>query len=138
MFDPERFMLAQKSIYSKVIAELLNGRKLTHWMWFIFPQLKRLSRSTTANYFGLDDINAAKTYLEHTILGPRLIEASEVILVNSNLSIGSILGQTDSMKLRSSATLFAIASGEAVFSTIITTFYDGQPCEETLSLLKKY
>lgn len=136
MLTPERFLLAQKDQYGQAIAELRTGRKVTHWMWFIFPQLKELGRSKTANYFGLDDLEAARTYLEHSLLGPRLIEASSVLLIKSNHSIGAILGQTDSLKLRSSATLFAMAGDEPVFSTLLRTFYDGQPCKQTLNLLQ--
>jgi uncharacterized protein (DUF1810 family) len=136
MFAPERFILAQKDQYRQAIGELRIGRKETHWMWFIFPQLKELGRSRTANYFGLDDLDAARIYLEHTLLGPRLIEASTVLLVKSSRSISTILEQTDSLKLRSCATLFAMAGDEPVFSTLLSAFYDGQPCQQTLNILQ--
>lgn len=92
MFDPERFISAQKDHYAQAITELHSGRKTTHWMWFIFPQLKGLGKSKTANYFGLDDIDAAKAYLEHIELGPRLLHASNVILLKSGNPIASVLG----------------------------------------------
>lgn len=136
MFYPERFILAQTENYDQAIAELRAGRKETHWMWYIFPQLKNLGRSKTANYFGLDDLEAAQMYLEHSILGPRLIEASKALLINSNRSPSTILGQIDSLKLRSSATLFALAGDELIFSTVLRVFYSGQECAQTLKLLK--
>ncbi len=136
MFDPQRFILAQKDQYSKALAELRAGRKETHWMWFIFPQLKELGRSTTAKHFGLDDLAAATAYLEHTLLGPRLIEVSTALLVNSGRSIDTIMGQTDSLKLRSSATLFSMAGNEPIFGTLLRVFYDERPCERTLNILR--
>jgi len=106
-FDPDRFVQAQAPVWDRVRAELAAGRKESHWMWFVFPQLAALGRSATAKHFGLDDLQAARAYLAHPVLGPRLIEAARLMLRHQGQPPEAVLGGIDAMKLRSSMTLFA-------------------------------
>ena len=105
MGDLTRFEIAQVDTYEYALAELRQGCKVSHWMWFIFPQLKSLGRSGTAKFYGIVDLDEARAYLADPDLGPRLIETSKAILSNSNRSVEQILGTVDALNLRSSATL---------------------------------
>lgn len=140
MDDLTRFEIAQLDTYESALAELRQGCKVTHWMWFIFPQLKSLGRSGTAKFYGIVDLDEARAYLADPDLGPRLIESSKVILSNSNRSAEQILGTVDALKLRSSATLFREAADNTetreIFQAIIATFYEGKLCDATLDQLK--
>lgn len=132
----ERFVAAQAPVYAQVVAELEAGRKTSHWMWFIFPQLRGLGRSPTALHFGIEDLGEAKAYLRHPVLGPRLVECSRLVLAVEGRSATAIFGSPDDLKLRSAMTLFGRATAEeAVFAAVLETYYDGQEDPATLALL---
>lgn len=131
----ERFLKAQENSYPVALKEIKNGRKLSHWIWYIFPQLAELGISSTAKYYGIKDINEAKQYLENPVLRERLIEISTELLKNDNTSV-SILGYVDSMKVKSCMTLFHEADPSIeVFSKVIEKFYNGKYDDMTLDIL---
>lgn len=133
-FDPDRFVQAQAPVWDRVRAELAAGRKESHWMWFVFPQLASLGRSATARHFGLDDLQAARAYLAHPVLGPRLVEAAGLMLRHRGQPPEAVLGGIDAMKLRSSMTLFSHVPGaDPVFAKVLSTFHDGAECPLTLA-----
>jgi uncharacterized protein (DUF1810 family) len=132
--DLERFIVAQDQVLDAVRAELGAGRKLTHWMWFVFPQLATLGRSATAHYYGIADLAEAKLYYAHRVLGPRLVECSGLVLDHDGESAHDIFGAPDDLKLRSSMTLFhRAAPDEAVFSAVLLRYFEG--AEDPLTLL---
>jgi uncharacterized protein (DUF1810 family) len=127
--DLERFVQAQDSggTYQRAVAELRSGRKTTHWMWFIFPQIAGLGRSATAQAYAISDLAEAQAYLAHPILGPRLIECAEIVAAQQGRSAEQIFGGIDAIKLRSSMTLFAHAApDQTIFQQVIDQYYDGQ------------
>ncbi len=133
--DLERFVEAQSGIFDSVRSELTAGRKANHWMWFIFPQLRGLGRSATAHYFGVTSGAEARAYLEHAVLGPRLRECVEIILVAKGTA-HEIFGSPDDLKLRSSLTLFAaVAPEELIFQKGLERFFAGEPDPLTLAAL---
>ena len=135
MPDLERFVAAQAPVWDDVLAELGAGRKRTHWMWFVFPQVAGLGRSATAQHFALDDLADARAYLAHPVLGPRLREACDVLLGLDGTTAHAVLGDPDDLKLRSSMTLFAAADpAEPRFPAVLAQWYDG-PDERTAQLL---
>jgi uncharacterized protein (DUF1810 family) len=130
--DLERFVKAQDSggTYQRAVAELRSGRKTTHWMWFIFPQIAGLGRSATAQAYAISDLAEAQAYLAHPILGPRLIECAEIVAAQQGRSAEQIFGGIDAIKLRSSMTLFAHAApDQTIFQQVIDQYYDGQDPE---------
>jgi uncharacterized protein (DUF1810 family) len=131
--DLQRFIDAQEHVYETALAELEAGRKRTHWMWFIFPQLAVLGRSHNAKFYGIRDLEEAEAYLAHPVLGERLKACARAVLGHPDTPIDTIMGTIDAMKLRSCATLFRGAGGDAdtVFQDVLDTFYDGMPCELT-------
>ena len=132
----ERFIDAQSDTFETALSELRSGRKQSHWMWFIFPQLAGLGRSPTARYFGIASIAEARDYLADPLLGPRLRSVSEALLRwADDRSADDILGPVDAMKLRSSMTLFEAASDDPLFSQLLDSFYSGARDERTLALL---
>ncbi|RJK97364.1 DUF1810 domain-containing protein [Paracoccus aestuarii] len=132
----DRFVTAQRGTHDAALAQLRRGRKTGHWMWFVFPQLRGLGRSQTAQVFGIADLDEARDYLAHPILGPRLRDCTAAMLGHDALTAEDILGPVDAMKLRSSATLFAAAGqGPEPFDRVIAQFYGGQPCQATLAML---
>ena len=137
MPDFARFIEAQSSVYVSVLEELAAGRKTTHWMWFIFPQLKALGRSGTAKFYGLEDRAEAVAYWRHPVLGERLKQCTRVVLVTQgNKTAHNIFGSPDDLKLRSCMTLFdAVAPGEPVFGDVLARFYAGEPDSATLAEL---
>ena len=131
--DPEsldRFVAAQDRVYAVALSELERGRKESHWMWFIFPQLRGLGQSAMSHLYGIVDRDEARRYLAHPLLGPRLIACAQAVLAHDDRTAEAIFGTFDAGKLRSSATLFAV-DGPAVFTTILDTFFDGRPCPVT-------
>ena len=136
-FNLERFLKAQESSYDIALQELNDGRKRSHWMWYIFPQLKALGYSETALYYGIADMEETKSYLAHPILKARLVACCEAILLHKDKSALRILGDIDAMKLKSSMTLFALASDEenSVFHQVLTQFYDGKMDAKTKEIL---
>jgi len=135
-FNLARFIDAQKGVYDTALAELKAGRKTTHWMWFVFPQIAGLGRSSTARHFALSGLDEAITYLDHPLLGKRLVECTEAVNGLSSLSAYAIFGSPDDLKFHSSMTLFAEASPESpVFRTALDHYFDGKPDPATLGLL---
>ena len=135
-YDLERFVAAQAQAYSRVVAELSDGRKRSHWMWFIFPQIEGLGFSTMAQRFAIRSRAEAATYLAHGILGPRLIECTRLVLAVKNRTIHEILGSPDDLKFRSSMTLFGAVSENPIFGQAISACYGGAKDQATLEILR--
>jgi len=135
--DPlERFVRAQERDYAQALAELSAGRKRSHWIWYILPQLRELGRSQMARDYGIADRSEAARYFAHPVLGPRLVECVNAILRHSDRSAVEILGDIDALKFRSCLTLFAaVAPDEPAFTLALATYYQGQSDSETLRLL---
>ena len=137
MPDLERFVAAQAQNYPQALAELRNGRKTSHWMWYLFPQITGLGRSETARFYAIRDRAEARAYLAHPRLGPRLAEATDAVLAHAGRwSAEQMLGPIDAIKLRSSMTLFEAAGGGSRFAQCLDAFYGGARDPETLRLLK--
>jgi uncharacterized protein (DUF1810 family) len=135
-FDLQRFVNAQNPVYEKVCAELRAGQKESHWMWFIFPQLRGLGSSAMAIAFGIVSRHEAAAYLDHAVLGPRLLECTRLVSLVEGRSISQILGYPDDLKFRSSMTLFAnVASGNQVFNDALDKYFGGEPDPLTLERL---
>ena len=136
-FDLDRFVMAQAPLYDIALAELIGGRKLTHWMWFIFPQLRGLGRSSVAHRYGIGSLDEARAYLAHPVLGPRLKECVTVVLDCGETDPGVIFGSPDDMKFISSMTLFSVAGGgdDALFGAALAKFSHGDKDGRTLTLL---
>ena len=131
--DLERFVTAQDSAgtYRRAVAELRNGRKTSHWMWFVFPQIAGLGRSGMAQAYAINDLAEAQAYLAHPVLGPRLVECADIVASITGLTAEHIFGGIDAIKLRSSMTLFAHADpDQTIFHQVIDQYYDG-PDPET-------
>lgn len=133
----DRFTDAQKTAYQIALAEVRNGRKVSHWMWFIFPQLRGLGQSNTAWYYGIEDLEEAKAYLAHPVLGQRLREITQAALELRETDPMGIFGWPDTMKFRSCMTLFAQVSGDDLFTRALEKFFGGQADFRTLDLLKR-
>ena len=121
-----RFIKAQEMYYPLVLNELMSGRKRTHWMWFIFPQLAKFGHSAQAKYYGIDDVAHAKAYLSHPVLGERLRECCALLLNIPHHDSVAIFGELDSLKLQSSMTLFDLASGDDVFFAVLQKYFAGE------------
>jgi uncharacterized protein (DUF1810 family) len=137
--DLDRFVRAQDDggTYDRALAELRAGRKATHWMWFVFPQVAGLGHSPTAQAYAIADLAEARAYLAHDVLGPRLRACCRALLDLGDVSAKQVLGEVDAMKLRSSMTLFALADPlEGVFADVLDRFYDGEQDGRTVSLLE--
>jgi uncharacterized protein (DUF1810 family) len=135
-FDLERFVAAQAEAYSRVVAELSDGRKRSHWMWFIFPQIAGLGSSAMAQRFAIRSRAEAAAYLVHGILGPRLIECTQRVLAVKSRTIHDILGSPDDLKFRSSMTLFAAVSENPIFGQAVSVYYGGAGDQGTLEILQ--
>jgi len=134
----QRFVEAQAPVYAEVCSELAAARKRTHWMWFIFPQIKGLGLSAMAQHYGIESIDEARAYWQHPILGRRLTECTDLLLRTSAKSAHDIFGAPDDLKLRSCMTLFAEATdAEPVFKQVLDRFFDGRPDARTLALLRQ-
>lgn len=138
-FDLQRFVHAQETVYTQALAELCDGRKRTHWMWFIFPQIDGLGHSATTKHYAIKSRAEARQYLAHPVLGARVTECAETILKIKGRSAYAIFGSPDDMKLKSSMTLFAtVADSGAVFEQVLTMYFQGQRDTRTLSLLAQH
>ncbi|WP_188063201.1 DUF1810 domain-containing protein [Sphingobium sp. KCTC 72723] len=135
----QRFLDAQHPAYATALTELRRGRKTTHWMWFVFPQLAGLGRSPTAQHYGIASLAQARAYLEHATLGQRLQECVRALqdLPHGNSAAG-VLGDVDAMKLRSSLTLFEAAGGGGLFSAALERWFGGVRDDTTLALLGRH
>ncbi len=136
--DLDRFVTAQKGIYERALAELRDGRKTSHWMWFIFPQMRGLGQSQMAWTYGISGIEEARDYLAHPLLGPRLIECVAAVNALEGKSASEIFGYPDDIKFRSSMTLFAETAGAgSVFAAAVEKYFAGKPDRRTLDLLSE-
>lgn len=139
MADPfalERFVQAQEPLIADIRRELSAGRKRSHWMWFVFPQLRALGRSPTAQHYGIASLAEAQAYMAHPVLGPRLVECAGLVLAVERRSAHEIFGSPDDMKLRSSMTLFAGAAPDTpVFGEVLRRYYNSEPDPKTIELL---
>ena len=135
-FDLRRFLQAQDRDYDTALSEIRSGRKQSHWMWYVFPQFEGLGFSHTSRHYSIKSISEAEAYLAHPILGPRLIECAQAALDVQSRSALEIFGSPDDIKLRSSATLFALVSPPgSVFQQILEKYFQGRRDEATLSLV---
>lgn len=133
----ERYNLKPAAAYPIALKEVRNGRKLSHWMWYIFPQLRGLGRSNTSWYYGIEDLDEAKAYLEHPVLGQRLREITRAALDLTETDPVKIFGRPDNMKFRSCMTLFALVSEDDLFARALDKFFDGREDSGTMKLLKQ-
>ncbi len=135
-FDLARFVSAQQHSYAQALAEIRAARKRSHWMWFVFPQIAGLGSSPMAQRYAIGSLAEARAYLQHPVLGPRLVECSESACAIDGRSAHEIFGSPDDVKLRSSATLFdAVSSPESVFDRLLEKFFDGQRDAKTLAII---
>ena len=135
-YDLARFVRAQAEVYASVVAELSSGRKRSHWIWFIFPQCDGLGSSPTARRFAIHSLGEAQAYLEHPVLGARLIECMRIVIGLHGLTASAIFGELDAMKFRSSMTLFSHAAGKgSVFEEALSRYYAGERDALTLQWL---
>ncbi|MGE6740041.1 DUF1810 domain-containing protein [Allorhizobium pseudoryzae] len=134
--DLSRFLSAQQPVYAQALQELKDGRKRSHWMWFIFPQIRGLGHSPMAERYAIVSRAEAEAYLAHPLLGNRLLDCTEAMLTHKDRSAHAILGSPDDLKFRSSMTLFdAVSKKGSAFGQALLQFYDGQPDEATLARL---
>lgn len=132
----KRFLDAQATDFDRALAEIKSGRKQSHWMWYIFPQIAGLGVSETARFYAIKDLQEAQDYLQHPVLGSRLIEISKALLGIEGKTANQILGSIDELKLRSSMTLFsALTNTNPVFQAVLDKFFDGQDDPKTRSLI---
>lgn len=132
----QRFIEAQNDSYDQALKEIRNGRKLTHWIWYIFPQIKGLGFSYNSEYYGITSLQEAKDYLENELLRKRLFEITESLLMHKGKDIESIMGDIDAMKLKSSMTLFDAVQPGSVFGEVLDEFYGGERCRRTLEKIR--
>ena len=132
----ERFVEAQNPVYDQVCRELQQGLKMTHWMWFIFPQIEGLSSSAMSRRFAIPSLDEADAYLDHSVLGPRLVQCTEFVIDTSGITVKQILGPTDNMKFRSCMTLFArTTASNKVFEDALQRYFSGRYDQLTLDRL---
>ncbi|HEX3775523.1 MAG TPA: DUF1810 domain-containing protein [Polyangiaceae bacterium] len=135
--DLTRFLEAQASIYAAALAELKAGRKRTHWMWFVFPQLQGLGHSQTARYYAITSLAEARAYAEHVVLGARLRESTEAVLALESKTAHEIFGSPDDLKFRSSMTLFSLTSAEpSLFQNALSKYFEAGPDPRTIELVR--
>ena len=135
-FNLQRFVDAQRDVYERVRAELQRGEKQSHWIWFIFPQLRSLGRSATAKFYGISSIDEAAAYLAHPLLGERLRECTRFVLAIRGRTAHQIFSSPDDMKFRSSMSLFAQATRtDGVFAEALEMYFGGEPDPLTIDLI---
>jgi uncharacterized protein (DUF1810 family) len=135
-YDLDRFVRAQAADYDRALSELRGGKKRSHWMWYIFPQIEGLGQSPMSQRYSIKSGVEARAYLDHSVLGPRLRECTAVVYGIVGRSALEIFGSPDDMKLRSCASLFASVSDDAVFDQVLQKYFNGEPDQETLRLLR--
>ncbi|WP_345952004.1 DUF1810 domain-containing protein [Mucilaginibacter sp. PAMB04274] len=134
----KRFLDAQETDYAIALSEIKSGKKRSHWMWYIFPQIQGLGLSSTSQYYAIKNLQEAKAYLQHPVLGKRLIEISSVLLTLGNNDAHNIFGSPDDMKLKSCMTLFSsIENTSPVFKQILDLFFGGEADQKTINVLNK-
>ena len=135
-FDLDRFVAAQRGVFGTALEELRSGRKRSHWMWFIFPQMRGLGQSATSHRYGVVNAGEAAAYLAHPLLGARLREATDAVLALRDVSVSEIFGSPDDLKFRSCMTLFAaVAFRDSQFDGALARYFGGVPDDRTLGLL---
>jgi uncharacterized protein (DUF1810 family) len=135
-YDLNRFISAQKGVYDRALAEMREGLKRSHWMWFIFPQIDGLGHSPTTRLYSIKSLDEARQYLSHPVLGARLAESAEAVLAVSGLSASDIFGHPDDWKLQSSMTLFGlVAEPGSVFERVLEKYYQGKRDARTLQIM---
>lgn len=132
----QRFIEAQNDSYDQALKEIRNGRKLTHWIWYIFPQMKGLGFSYNSEYYGIASLQEARDYLENELLRKRLFEITESLLMHKGKDIESIMGDIDALKLKSSMTLFDAVQPGSIFGEVLDEFYGGERCRRTLEKIR--
>ena len=136
-YNLSRFLEAQMVTYEGAMLELARGRKESHWIWYIFPQIEGLGRSDTAKLYSIKSLEEGRAYLEHPVLGPRLIRACEILLSLKDASMDEVMGFPDDLKLLSSMTLFENISGEnSIFTNIIEVYFDDERDKTSLKILQ--
>lgn len=136
-YDLSRFHKAQQGSYETALAEIRSGRKCSHWIWYIFPQIQGLGFSSTAQYYAIENLEEAKAYLADPVLRERLLEISNALLALDSCDPSEVMGYPDDLKLRSSMTLFSLAEpGCTVFRDVLDKFYDGQEDSRTIALCR--
>lgn len=134
-----RFLEAQNHTYLKALSEIESGKKTSHWMWYVFPQLKGLGKSDTAQFYGIENLKEAEEYLAHPVLGKHLVAISEALLKIDRKSANEIFGSPDDLKLRSCMTLFAnTGKSNPVFNAVLDTYFYSIPDTRTLELIKQH
>jgi len=137
-FELNRFIIAQENNYHDVLEELRAGQKQSHWMWYVFPQIDGLAQSATSKYYAIKSIEEAQQYLDHPVLGKRLMECTELVLAIKGRSVSQIFGYPDDMKLKSSMTLFAHAApSHSAFAQALDKYFNGEQDAKTIQILKK-
>lgn len=137
-YDLSRFAIAHQRNYQQALAEIKNGKKLSHWMWYIFPQLKGLGRSSTSDYYGIRDLGEAKVFLQDEYLGSHLLEISNVLLQLDCNDAKIVMGKPDNMKLKSCMTLFCLADpDEEIFKEVLNKFFDRKPDYRTVKMINR-
>jgi uncharacterized protein (DUF1810 family) len=137
-YDLNRFISAQKGVFDRALAELRDGLKRSHWMWYIFPQIEGLGHSPTTRHYSIKSMEEARQYLAHPVLGKRLKECCEAVLAHQGLSAEDIFGHPDDWKLQSSMTLFELVSGpQSVFGRVLDKYYQGKRDSRTLQIVGK-
>lgn len=137
--DLSRFLKAQENVYEQALSEVKTGRKYNHWMWYIFPQYKNLGYSSTSKFYAIQSLQEAQEYLNHEILGTRLREITNEFILSNETDARRIFGSTDSLKLKSSMTLFSLAdfSIESSFKKVLDKYFNGQLDNKTIRLIKE-
>ena len=135
MRNLNRFVEAQASAYSAALAEVKRGRKQSHWMWYVFPQVQGLGFSSTSQHYAIQDLAEATAYLQHPVLGARLREISAALLQLETSDASRVFGSPDDLKLKSSMTLFAAVQADTVFQAVLDKFFGGAPDGKTLQIL---
>lgn len=135
-YNLQRFVDAQAPVFDRVLTELRQGQKQSHWMWFVFPQISGLGRSETARHFALSGLDEARAYLQHPLLGPRLEQCAQIIAPQMQRSARQLFGTPDDLKLHSSMTLFAVAAPDKpVFEAVLAAFFNEERDSATLNQL---
>lgn len=136
-YDLDRFVLAQEYSYDTALSEIKKGRKTTHWIWYIFPQLKGLGVSYRSEQYGIENAEEARSYLSHPVLGARLREITKALLNLNENDAHKVMGYPDDMKLRSCMTLFAyISENDSIFHRVLEKYFDGKRDEATIKMLE--
>ncbi len=135
-YDLSKFIQAHQKSYETALSEIQNGRKSSHWIWYIFPQLKGLGRSSTSEYYGIQNLDEARAFFQNEYLGQHLIEITSALLQLDSDDASAVMGTPDDMKLKSSMTLFALANPEEkIFKEVLNKYFNGKPDYKTMSML---